>query len=111
MYSSSSVSTKKVAVPAPGISPKKARHAVVRQHGGTHYEQSTGMCPMCGFAGLEHWDLYAEAPYLEGSATKYITRWRRKGGVEDLRKAITVLEKIMAVEALKQKKAPKQPSR
>ena len=83
------------------------RSAVVKQYGGTHYEKSTGVCPHCGSADLQHWDLYAEAPYLEGTATKYITRWRRKGGVADLRKAITVIEKIMAIEALKQRTAKK----
>ena len=25
--------------------------------------------------------------FLEGNAIKYLTRWRRKGGIEDLRKA------------------------
>jgi len=84
-----------------------SRSAVVKQYGGTHYEKSTAVCPYCGSAGLQHWDLYAEAPYLEGTATKYITRWRRKGGVADLRKAITVIEKIIAIEALKQRTAKK----
>lgn len=83
------------------------RSAVVKQYGGTHYENSTAICPTCGAVGLQHWDLYAEAPYLEGSATKYITRWRGKGGVADLRKAITVIEKIIAIEALKQRVAKK----
>ena len=83
------------------------RSAVVKQYGGTHYENSTAICPKCGSSDLQHWDLYAEAPYLEGTATKYITRWRRKGGVADLRKAITVIEKIMAIEALKQRTAKK----
>ena len=75
--------------------------AVVAQVGGTHYEEHTGMCPKCGFTGVQHWDLYASQPYLEGTATGYITRWRSKGGVADLRKAISVIEKIIAIEAMK----------
>lgn len=81
----------------------EAANAVVTQVGGEHYGKGTGVCPKCGFAGLQHWDLYAGAPYLEGTATKYITRWRMKGGVQDLRKAISVIEKIIAIEAVRQK--------
>lgn len=77
--------------------------AVVAQVGGDHYAQGMGMCPNCGFKGLQHWDLYATAPYLEGTATKYITRWREKGGLEDLRKAISYLNKIIAIENLRTK--------
>lgn len=72
----------------------------VQQVGGDHYGKHTGFCPSCG-GEVQHWDLYAEQPYLEGTATGYITRWRDKGGVEDLRKAISVIEKIIAIHELK----------
>ena len=78
---------------------KIKRTSLVAQVGGRHYENCTGVCPQCGFAGIEHWDLYAGQNYLEGTATKYITRWRSKGGVQDLDKAISVIEKIKAIEA------------
>lgn len=80
--------TKRATIPKPS--------AVVNQVGGTHYEQCTGICPHCGGA-IQHWDLYAAQPYLEGIATGYITRWRGKGGVEDLRKAASVIEKMIAI--------------
>lgn len=60
------------------------------QVGGQHYK---------GLA-IQPWD-YIEAngiPYLEGCAIKYITRWRDKGGVEDLRKAIHFLQKRIELE-------------
>jgi hypothetical protein len=31
-------------------------------------------------------------PYIEGNVIKYVTRWKDKGGVEDLKKAIHSLE-------------------
>lgn len=56
-----------------------------KQHGGKHYKS----------LAIEPWD-YIESnniPFLEGSAIKYITRWRDKGGVADLKKAIHFIEK------------------
>ena len=82
---------------------------VVKQVGGTHYGAHRGMCPNCGAQIIEHWDLYAKEPYLEGVATGYVTRWREKGGLQDLRKAISVIEKLIAIELLREigsKKAP-----
>lgn len=36
--------------------------------------------------------------WAEGCAVSYVTRWREKGGVEDLRKAIHTLELLIAEE-------------
>lgn len=33
--------------------------------------------------------------YLEGNVIKYISRWRQKGGVDDLRKAKHYIEKLI----------------
>lgn len=57
---------------------------MIHQVGGNHYS-----------AHYQHWDwaVETELPYLEGCATKYLSRWRKKGGVQDLEKAITYLEK------------------
>lgn len=53
---------------------------------------------------IQPWD-YIEAndiPFLEGSAIKYLTRWRDKGGVADLKKAIHFIEKRIELEEAKQ---------
>jgi hypothetical protein len=61
---------------------------MTKQIGGTHYGAAYG-----------HWDLVADTGmgYFPGQITKYLTRWRKKGGLEDLRKALTYAEKYMAV--------------
>jgi len=47
----------------------------------------------------ETWDVIQALGlgYLDGNAVKYISRWRYKGGVEDLRKAIAYLEKMIEI--------------
>lgn len=37
-------------------------------------------------------------PYLEGSVIYYVTRWREKNGLEDLKKAIHTLELLIELE-------------
>ena len=55
------------------------------QHGGTHYKDMV----------YEHWDWVAETrqPYHVGCATKYLSRYRNKNGLEDLKKAQHYLQK------------------
>jgi hypothetical protein len=36
--------------------------------------------------------------YLEGTAVKYVSRWRSKGGIEDLEKAIHAIQYLMELE-------------
>jgi hypothetical protein len=58
-----------------------------RQVGGTHY-----------IASYQHWDLMSDygVGYLEGCATKYLTRWRKSiKPVMDLEKSYHYLEKIL----------------
>lgn len=59
------------------------------QVGGDHYKTP-----------IEHWDyvLANDIPYLEAQIIKYVTRHRRKNGVEDLRKAEHFLQKLLEVE-------------
>lgn len=59
-----------------------------QQVGGRHYKTE-----------YEHWDLAVTIPlgYLEGCATKYVSRWRKKHGIEDLWKALHYLNKLMEV--------------
>jgi len=49
---------------------------------------------------IEPWDYVAanKLGYFEGNAIKYITRWKDKNGITDLRKAIRFLEKLIEVE-------------
>ena len=46
---------------------------------------------------MEPWDFIQQnkLDFFEGNVVKYICRWRNKGGVTDLRKAITYIEKII----------------
>lgn len=65
----------------------------VQQVGGEHYK-----------ADYQHWDLCidCDVPYLEAAATKYICRWNKKNGIQDLEKGISYLEKI--IESFNQKR-------
>ena len=60
------------------------------QHGGSHYKQ---------FKGMEPWDVITGwgLGYLDGTALKYIARWKHKNGVEDLKKAVHFLQKAIEV--------------
>jgi hypothetical protein len=60
------------------------------QHGGTHYKDKT----------MQPWDYIAanNLGYFEGNVVKYVSRWRDKGGVEDLRKARHYLDKLIELE-------------
>lgn len=64
------------------------------QHGGTHYKQ---------FKGMEPWDVIVGwgLGYLDGTALKYIARWKHKNGIQDLEKAIHFLQKTIEVEKAK----------
>lgn len=43
----------------------------------------------------QHWDFVIDSqmPYVLGCATKYLTRWRKKNGIQDLKKSIHYIEK------------------
>ncbi len=59
----------------------------VEQVGGKHYQ-----------AELQHWDLMEahDVDYLTATATKYLTRWRKKGTPKvDLGKAASYIEKAV----------------
>lgn len=64
-----------------------------KQIAGSHYKSP-----------MECWDyiLANDLGYLEGTAIKYITRWKKKNGIEDIQKAIHFLEKLVEVEKQKQ---------
>lgn len=58
--------------------------ANARQVGGSHYA-----------GAYQHWDFVRELglDYWQGCATKYVSRWRKKNGAEDLKKAIHYIQK------------------
>lgn len=60
--------------------------ANARQHGGDHYQTS-----------IQHWDYVVanRLDYFQGQITKYVTRWKKKNGVEDLHKARHFLDKYL----------------
>lgn len=59
------------------------------QVGGTHY-----MKP------IQPWDFIAanDIGFFEGNVIKYVTRWRDKAGVADLKKARHYLDKLIELE-------------
>lgn len=61
------------------------------QHGGNHYKK---------YGDLQPWDVITKwgLGYLDGTALKYIARWKDKNGIEDLEKAIHFLQKTIEVE-------------
>lgn len=60
------------------------------QIGGGHYKQHMH----------ETWDVILDwgLGYLDGNAVKYLSRWRHKGGVQDLKKAAHYIQKLIEVE-------------
>ncbi len=60
-----------------------------RQVGGDHYKTK-----------IEHWDyvLANDIPYLEAQIIKYLTRWRKKNGLQDVLKAKHFLDKLIETE-------------
>jgi len=58
------------------------------QVGGKHYQTQ-----------YQHWDFVhdcLEGRYLEGCITKYISRWRKKNGLQDLLKSKHYAEKLLS---------------
>lgn len=63
------------------------RCALDIQEGGDHYK-SMAIQPV-------EYMMANEIPFMEGCVIKYVTRWRGKGGVEDLRKARHFLDLLI----------------
>ena len=63
--------------------------ANAQQVGGTHYKDKA----------IQPWDYIASnnMGYLEGNVVKYVSRWKEKGGVQDLKKAMHYLTKLIEV--------------
>jgi hypothetical protein len=64
--------------------------ALDTQEGGAHYKNRT-------IQPVEY--IHANnLPFIEGSVVKYITRWRDKGGVEDLKKIKHYIDLLIELE-------------
>jgi hypothetical protein len=59
-----------------------------QQVGGDHYQQP-----------IQHWDYVYEndIPYHEAMVIRYVERWRRKNGIEDLQKARHFVDKLIEI--------------
>lgn len=57
-----------------------------KQVAGSHYK-----------ASIQHWDyVWAnQLDYFQAQITKYVTRWKKKNGLQDLKKAQHFLEKYI----------------
>lgn len=66
------------------------------QVGGSHYRGAK--CPHCQ-GDLQHWDIawVMNFDIFQYIITKWVFRWRKKGGLEDLRKARHALDKYIEV--------------
>lgn len=64
------------------------------QVGGMHYAD----------ADIQAWDAITAwgLGFLDGNVVKYMSRWRKKGGIEDLRKALHYLTKVIEVVEIEQ---------
>lgn len=64
-----------------------------RQEGGSHYKK----------LAIQPWDyiLANGIGFCEGNAITYLTRWQDKGGIQDLRKAVHFIEKLIETEEAK----------
>lgn len=59
------------------------------QEGGRHYKEMA----------IQTWDyiIANNIGYMEGNVIKYVSRWKDKGGIEDLKKARHYLDKLIEV--------------
>jgi len=60
-----------------------------QQIGGEHYK----------LKAIQPWDYIVanDLGYLEGNVVKYVSRWKNKNGIEDLKKAQHYLAKLIEV--------------
>jgi hypothetical protein len=66
------------------------------QIGGKHYAKHS----------IQPWDYITQngLGYLEGNIVKYISRWRDKGGIDDLRKVMHYTEKLIEIATKEERK-------
>lgn len=69
---------------------KTAGRALAHQEGGNHYK-NLRIQPV-------EYNQANNIPFAEGCVIKYVTRWRDKGGIEDLKKARHFIDLIIECE-------------
>ena len=71
----------------------KKHRANEQQVGGAHYANKS----------MQPWDFIVanNLGYLEGNIVKYVSRWKDKNGIEDLKKAQHYLQKLIEVSSEK----------
>lgn len=72
-----------------------------KQEGGDHYQLPIQPFEFIHANGI---------PFAEGNVIKYVCRWRKKNGLEDLRKASHYLDLLIEAEEKRAAKAQKKPS-
>lgn len=84
--------------PISGIDAEEAQivSALDNQVGGSHYKDLV--------IQPAEYSEKNKLSYLEGSVVKYVTRWRLKGGIQDLEKAIHCIELIIELEGFSEAK-------
>jgi len=75
----------------------------IPQVGGNHYQSFK----------IQPWEYIVKnnIGWSEGEVIKYVSRWRNKNGVEDLRKAKTVIENLIAETLQIEQQIPPKPTR
>jgi hypothetical protein len=66
----------------------EVKTANAKQVGGNHYQKS-----------IQPWDyiIANNIGYMEGNIIKYVSRWKEKGGMQDLKKARHYLDKLIEI--------------
>jgi len=76
--------------PMPNVKPPKGESALNNQEGGDHYKKLK-------IQPIEY--IHANGiPFAEGSVIKYVTRWRDKNGLKDLKKARHFIDLLIELE-------------
>ena len=72
------------------------KNALDKQTGGNHYKDMA--IQPAEYAEKNGWSL------LEGNIVKYVSRWKKKGGLTDLQKIIHCAELIIEIHGIKENK-------
>lgn len=90
------MNTQQVQILKPGEKPK-SQSANDIQYGGDYYKSQP----------IQPWDYIVSnnLGFLEGNAVKYLSRFRQKNGVEDLKKAIHYIQKLIEIEECNEKQS------
>jgi hypothetical protein len=77
--------------------PEELLHGPANTHEGTANSRQVGGDHYRAVPGEQHWDRVARLglDYWQAMITRYVERWRLKGGVEDLKKARHFLDKYL----------------